>query len=249
MVAGERELAYDGGTAGDAVSLPYVPRIWVGGDEEVNQQYQWIGNSMLAVRFTPDNSTLQMLLGVRFYVTGDLESFNVWVFDLNRNFLTYGLGSSPAPGSQIVSRVYQWTVTPVSIGWVSLNVTDAAYPIFLPDDFYVAIEFTVAQKPQLGVDTIGPSSARSWVAQNQTATGWIAYSTYAKQHGLPIGNLMIRADVSPLYNLTNGTTTTTGSAQEFPLSIVFPGATLLAILAVAAVGVWQVGKRRHTKQT
>jgi hypothetical protein len=244
MVAGERELAYDSGTAGDTVSLPYVPHLWVGGDEEVNQQYQWIGNSMLAVRFTPDNSTLQMLLGVRFYVTGDFESFNVWVFDSNRNFLTYGRGPS-APGSQLVSRVYRWAVTPVSIGWVSLNVIDVAYPIFLPDDFYVAIEFTVAQRPRLGVDIIGPNSARSWIAQNQTANGWTAYSTYAKQHGLPDGNLMIRAVVSPIYNLINGTTTTTGTAQEFPFAIV--SSATVTIFAVAAVGIWQVGKRRRTK--
>ena len=222
MVKSERELAYDSGTPGASVSLPYIPQMWAGGDQEVNEQYKWIGNSMLAVRFTPDNSTLQILLGVRFYITGDLASFNVWVFDSNRIFLTYGRGPGSAPGSSVITRVYSWTVTPVSTGWVSLNVTDVTYPIFLPGDFYVALEFT-SQNSKLGLDTIGAISARSWVVHNQTTDGWIAYSTYAKQNGLPDGNLMIRADVSPIYNMMNEATTTTGAAQVFPLTVVFPG--------------------------
>ena len=248
MVAGEHELAYDSGTPGASVSLPYVPHTWAGGDEEVNEQYEWIGNSMLAVRFTPDNSTIQMLLGVRFYITGDLASFNVWLFDSGRDFLTYGRAFNAA-GSQVVTRVYSWTVTPVSIGWVNLNVSDRTYPIFLPGDFYVAVEFTTAQKPTLGLDTLGAKSNRSWFVDNQSAIGWVAYSSYAKQHGLPDGNLMIRADISPLYTLGHWTNATTSSAQSqvFPLGIIMPAGTVLAVLAVAAVGVWQVGKRRHVK--
>ena len=95
-VAGEHELAYDSGTPGASVSLPYNPHMWAAGAEEINEEYSWVGNSMLAVRFTPGNSTLQMLLGVRFYVTGHLQSFNVWALDSDRNFLTRaGLGSAP----------------------------------------------------------------------------------------------------------------------------------------------------------
>ena len=246
-VAGEHELAYDSGTPGASVSLPYLPHPWAGGAEEVNEQYQWVGSSMLAVRFTPDNSTLQMLLGVRFYLTGHLESFNVWVLDSDRSFLTYGRAFNAA-GSQVVTRIYTWTVTPVSVGWVSLNVTDAAYPIFLPGEFYVAIEFN-SQNASLGVDTRGAISNRSWFVGNQTDSGWVAYSSYAEQHGLPDGNLMIRADISPIYDLTHWTNATTSAAQsqEFPLTIVFPAGAVLAVLVVATVGVWQVRKHRHTE--
>ena len=245
-VAGEHELAYDSGTPGASVSLPYVPHMWAGGDEEVNEQYQWIGNSMLAVRFTPDNSTIQMLLGVRFYITGNLASFNVWLFDSTRSFMTYGRPFNAA-GSQVVTRIYSWTVTPVSTGWVNLNVTDADQTIFLQDDFYVAVEFTAAQKPTLGLDTLGAKSNRSWFVDNQSAIGWVAYSSYAKQHGLSDGNLMIRADISPIYDLTHWTnaSTRTVQSQEFPLSVVFPAGVVLAVLLVAVVGVWIVGKRRQ----
>ena len=173
-VTGERELAYDSGTPGGSASLPYNPHTWAGGAEEINEAYTWMGSSMLAVRFTPNNSTLQILLGVRFYITGHLESFNVWVLDSNRIFLTYGRGTGSAPGSGVISRVYSWTVTPVSIGWVNLNVTDATYPIFLPGDFYVAVQFT-SQNGSLGVDTSGPRSDRSWVVDNQTESGWVPY--------------------------------------------------------------------------
>ncbi len=245
MVAGEHELAYDSGTPGTSISLPYAPHMWVGGTQEVNEQWEWIANSMLAVRFTPEKSTLQMLLDVRFYVTGDLGSFNVWVLDSYGNFLNYGK-SDAAPGSTVISRVYSWTVKPVSIGWVSLNVTKVDYPIFLPDDFYVAIEFT-SQNSKLGVDTIGTNSARSWVVQNQTTNGWIAYSTYANQYGLRDGNFMIRADISPIYDMTNHATATPGPAQETPLAVAFRAGMALAVLTVVALGVWQVGKRRQTK--
>ena len=247
MVAGERELAYDSGAPGASVSLPYAPHMWAGGQQEVNEQWKWMGNSMLAVRFTPDNSTLKVLLNVRFYVTGDLEPFNVWVFDSYRIFLTYGRGLGSSPGSGVISRVYSWQVKPVSVGWVSLNVTDVEYPIFLPDDFYVAIEFT-SQNGKLGVDTIGTNSARSWVVQNQSTNGWITYSAYANQHGLPDGNFMIRADVSPIYNMISQRTTTTSALLGFPLAIAFPAVTVLTVLIVVAVGVWQMGRRRQTKQ-
>jgi hypothetical protein len=205
---------------------------------------------MLAVRFTPDKSTLQMLLAVRFYIMGDLESFNVWVLDSNRIFMAYLPPSDPGDvPAQIQSPVYSWTVTPASIGWVTLNVTSALNPIFLTDDFYVAIGFTVAEKPALGVDTTGARSNRSWFVDNQSDTGWVAYSPYAQQHGLPDGNLMIRAVTSPIFDLVRNTMTTTtmhaAQSHEFPLAILFPAGTVLAILAVAAVGVRQVRKRRH----
>ena len=247
-VAGERELAYDSGTPGASVSLPYVPQTWAGGFQEVNQEWTWTGSSMLAVRFTPDNSTLQMLLGVRFYIPTDLESFNVWVLDSNRVFLTYGRGTGSAAGSSVISRVYSWTVTNAPIGWVSLNVTDADYPIFLPGDFYVAVQFT-SQSTKLGVDTTGKISARSWVVQNQTIIGWIPYSTYAKQNGLPDGNLMIRALISPIYALSHweNTTTNAAQAQGLPMAVVFSAGTILPLLAVLVVGVWQVRKRGHDK--
>jgi hypothetical protein len=239
----ERELAYDNGTVGGSASLPYVPHRWSGGAEEVNEEYQWIGNSMFAVRFTPDIRDVEILLGVRFYIAGDPESFRVWILDSNRIFLTNIRGYfGPAPGSQLISSVRSWTVTPTSTGWNYLNVTDVADPMFIADDFYVAIEFTAAQKPRLGVDTASPISNRGWYVDNQSTTGWIEYSTYAKEHGLAMGNLMIRASVSPIYNMTRGTTTlSTGISLEMPASIV------LVILVAAAIGVWQIGKRRQVK--
>ena len=241
MATQEHEVAYDSGIPGGSVSLPYAPRRWAGGILEVNMQHEWIGNSMLAVRFTPDNSTVQMLLRVRFYITGDLESFNVWLFDSSRQFITYARAFGSDLGSQYVSDVYCWNVTPASIGWVDLNVMSAVNPIFVADDFYVAIEFTVDQKPSLGVDTAGPRSNRGWFVDNQSINGWVEYSTYAEQHGLPQGNLMIRAVIAPLTEVT----TTTTAANSAPPGWKLPTATALAVLFLAVIGVWQVRKRRQ----
>jgi len=197
---------------------------------------------------TPDNSTLQMLLGVRFYVTGDLASFNVWVFDSYRDFLTYGRAFNAA-GSQVVTRVYGWTVTPGSIGWVNLNVTDRTNPIFFQVTSMLPSSSPLPRNPHWVSTLLVQRVTVAGSSTIQSAIGWVAYSSYAKQHGVPDGNLMIRADISPLYALGHWTNATTSSAQSqvFPLGIVMPAGTVLAVLAVAAVGVWQVGKRRHVK--
>jgi hypothetical protein len=253
-VAGEHELAYDSGTPGAAVSLPYNPHEWAGPPDEGSAADVgvWMANRMLAVRFSSDNSTEQMLVGVRFYIAGDLQSFNVWLFDSQGAFImTHPYVSDESggynPGDVPTPTPFTWTVTPASIGWVYLNTTSTFDPVFVVGDFYVAIEFTVSQKPALGVDTTGPRSNRGWFVDNQTDSGWVPYSSYAEQHGLPDGNLMIRADISPIYDLTHWENTTTSAAQsqKFPLAIVAPAGTLLAVLVVAVVGVWQVRKRRH----
>jgi hypothetical protein len=118
------------------------------------------------------------------------------------------------------------------------------------DDFYVAIEFPVGQKPGLGVDITGPRSNRNWFVGNQTVEGWIEYSAYAKQHGTPDGNLIIRAVVSTVFNPTNGTTTTastTTSTTSNSKNAASTSELLLAIptgiLVIAAIGIWQLRKR------
>jgi len=245
VAAQEQQIAYDNGIPGGSVSLPYTPTEWAGGLTEKDLRGVWVGNHLLAVRFTSDNSTMRTLLRVSFYIAAGLESFNVWAFDSDRNFLTYSRGySGPSQnaGSQYISGVLSWTVTPASIGWVDLNVSNFSNPIFVSGDFYVAIEFTVDQEPRLGVDTTGPKSNRSWVVENQTANGWIPYSTYAEQYGLTDGNLMIRAVTGPLFTNTTGNTTTSTTRAtpgwELPTSIA------ITIYLVAAVVVWQVRKRR-----
>jgi hypothetical protein len=197
---------------------------------------------MLAVRFTPGNSEALKLLGARFYIEGELHSFDVFLFDSYKVFM------SPGPkGSQAVSYVYRWTVTPVSIGWVYLNMSsDPENPIYVSDDFYIAIAFTIDQNPRLGVDTIGPRSNRGWFVDNQTEIGWIPYSTYAEQNRLTDGNLMIRAVVGPLYENTTPTATTTATATAAASAWGFI-ATGLGVLAVAAVGVRHVRKNRQIR--
>jgi len=236
----EREIAYDNGTPGGSVSLPYTPTTWAGGLQEKEERNVWIANQLLAVRFTSDNRTVQMLRRVRFYLTGDLASFNVYAFDSYRQFFTYLHGYfGPSPGSSYLSGVHSWTVTPASIGWNDLNVTELVNPIFISGDFYVAMEITVSERPRLGVDTTGPMSNRSWIVENQSEHGWIEYSAYATQNGLPDGNLMIRAVIGPLYTNTTTSTPSATPAWQVPTSIAF------AISLVVAVGVWQVRKRRQ----
>jgi hypothetical protein len=251
VAAQEYEIAYDSGTPGGSVSLRYAPHEWAGGIVRDAGQggNDFMANRMLAVRFTTDNNEMQHLLGARFYITGDLHNFSVRLFDSDRVFM-----SPPWQENQIVSLVYSWTVTPTSIGWVYLNATSflrgGTAPIFVSGDFYFAIEFTVDQKPKLGVDTVGPRSNRYWFVDNQSTTGWIQYSAYALQHGLPDGNLMIRAVTESItapivttFFLTTSaiplwkTTTSMTSALAgwgFPAAIAL---TVLVILSVI-VGVW-----------
>jgi hypothetical protein len=241
--AGEQEISYDSGTPGASVSLPYSPSRWRAGQEEVNFMNSWLGNSMLAVRFTPDNSTgIQMLLGVRFYILGDFANFSVFLFDHSGDFMIYSLVSGPPGGSQLLSRVYRWDVMPTSNGWVDVNLTQAQNPVFVSDDFYVAAEFNVAQKPSLGVDTTGPRSDRSWFIDNQTANGWTKYSDYAKQHGVPDGNLMIRALTIPVAEVGAAAKAARAAENATP-SWVLPIAGLIVVLIVAAVAVLTLRKR------
>jgi hypothetical protein len=238
--AAEQEISYDSGTPGGSVSLPYSPSRWRAGQEEVNEKFSWLGNSMLAVRFTPDNSTgIQMLLGVRFYILGDLANISVFLFDHYGDFMVYPIISGPPGGSQLLSRVYRWRMAPTSTGWVDVNVTDAMNPVFVSDDFYVAAEFNVAQKPSLGVDTSGPRSDRSWFVDNQTANGWVKYSDYAKQHGAPDGNLMIRALTIPVAEVGAAAK----AAKNAPPDWIIPIVGLTVVLIVAAVAVLVLRKR------
>jgi hypothetical protein len=197
------ELAYDNGVPTGSVSLPYTPTMWAGGEPEKQERNVWIGNQMLAVRFTTDNGSVEMLRLLRFYIAGDLHSFNVYAFDSDQNFFLYYRHFGPSEGSQYVSDIYTWTATPNSTGWVDLNVT-SWNSIFVRGNFYIAVEFTVAEKPRLGVDTTGPESNRSFLVANMSS--WIGYSSYAEQHQLPAGSLMIRAEVAPVYEGENGMT-------------------------------------------
>jgi len=79
-------------------------------------------------------------------------------------------------------------------------VGGGSYPIFVAGDFYVAMQPLTAGGPALGVDTSGARSDRGWVISTEGTSGWFGYSQYAQQHGLPDGNLMIRAVLSPVYN-------------------------------------------------
>jgi uncharacterized protein len=249
VAAQEREIAYDNGTPGGSVSLPYAPHMWAGGIVRESGQggNDFIANRMLAVRFTADAGNVEEVLGARFFIAGDLQSFNVYLFNSNRVFM-----SPPWRENQIVSLVYSWTVTPTSIGWVNLNVSSNVWPIYVSGDFYFAIEFTVGEKPRLGVDTIGPRSNRGWFVDNQTVTGWTEYSAYAGRNGLPDGNLMVRAVIgSPLFGVANTTTnTTTNTATNAPTNITgallgwgIPASIALAALAVIMVGVLQMRRR------
>lgn len=264
-------MAYDSGTPGGAVSLPSAPQRWSGGSDfgAEGSPFVWIGNQMLAVRFTPNIHTVEMLLGFRFYIAEDPESFNVWLFDSNRLFMSYAQSDScvispvswaiPCDLKSLSSDVpYRWTVTPTSTGWVYLNVTDFWTPILITNDFYVAIEFTIDQKPRLGVDTIGPSSSRGWFVGNQSTQGWVKYSTYAEQHGFPDGNLMIRTVATFLPEVittettqtsTQTTTQTPTQTSTIPMTIQtspIPEWALLTSTAVAclivAVGIWHTRK-------
>jgi hypothetical protein len=257
--AQEREIAYDNGTPGGSVSLPSAPQRWSGGSDHSDDEnpFVWIGNQILAVRFTQNRNTVQMLLGVRFYIAGDPESFNVWLFNSDKFFVSGpqwdAANTCGLPDFSYVP--YKWTVTPTSTGWVYLNVTDSQYPVIVAGDFYVAIEFTIAQQPSLGVDTTGPRSNRGWFVANESDSGWIEYSTYAEHHGLPDGNLMIRSVTTSWPEV--GTTKTAQTSTQTPTQTTtisttiqtsaMPGWTLLISTAftclIVAIGLWHT--RRH----
>jgi uncharacterized protein len=250
VAAQDHEIGYDSGTPGGSVSLAYAPHMWAGGIVRESGQggNDFIANRMLAVRFTAEAGNVEELLGARFYIAGDMQSFNLYLFNSNRVFM-----SRPWRENQIVSPVYCWTVTPTSIGWVDIDVSSNVWPIYVSGDFYFAIEFTVGQKPMLGVDTIGPRSDRGWFVDNQTVTGWIEYSAYAGRNGLPDGNLMVRAVVgSPLFGVANTTANTptntltntpTNTLTNTPTNITgaLPGWGIPALIALAALVVVMVG--------
>jgi hypothetical protein len=173
----------------------------------------------------------------------DLASFRVWVLDSDGAFFTSLRNHvGPNAGSQLSSDVPSWTVTPASAGWVNVNVTDLSNPIIISGDFYLAIEFTTSQQPRLGIDTTGPKSNRGWFIGNQTVSGWIEYSAYARQQGLPDGNLMIRALTAPLYDTATTTTNTSGAATTRDLTFAIPA----AIIIIAAGVVLQLARRRRS---
>jgi hypothetical protein len=177
----------------------------------------WIGHDMFAANFTPPSGGM-MLLGARVYVTGDLAPFKIRLFDSDEHMYTY----IRPQGTFDLYFGWQWTVTPTVTGWVDVNVSNAE--IYVWSSFYVAVEFTVDMKPGVGLDTTN-SQDRGWFIGNHTT--WIPYSSFAKSHNLPDGNVMIRALVAPIQPLTapapNPTTISTrdetSTQQSFPFTV------------------------------
>ena len=98
--------------------------------------------SMYAVRFTPSMSGL--LTECSFYIGGDTAPVKVHVMDSFKNDL-----------------ITPFLKTPISIGWLHVDLSTLQVPVNSGVDFYIAIEWTVANAPALGVDTSHPDG-RSW---------------------------------------------------------------------------------------
>jgi len=116
---------------------------------------------MFAVRFTP--LTSGRLIECSFYIFMDPATFNVHILDTDKNDMI-----SPFPE------------TPTATGWFHVDLSAYGIIVSPDDDFYVAMESTVAYAPYLGDDTNGPDG-RSW---NYNGVSWFPYED---------GDYMIRA--------------------------------------------------------
>jgi hypothetical protein len=199
---------------------------------------------MLAVRFTPPAGG-ETLLKARVYLTGNLAAFKIRLFDSDQHPYTF----IQPQGSYHLDWPYQWLVTPNSTGWVSVDISDAQITCW--NDFYVAVEFTAPDtKPNLGLDTTS-SGDRNWHIENQR--DWSIYSSYAKIHNLPVGNIMVRAVIAPIQSLmTFSFVTIMPSTQKSLTEAQTSGQDIsgfaIAILAVAViVTIGTIWKRRRIR--
>jgi len=112
----------------------------------------WGGaGGMLAVRFNPTLSG--QLKTVRFYIYSKLETIRIHLMDQSK--------------SDIVTP---FLATPSATGWFDVDVFGRGVLIASGVDFYVAAEWTVANRPWLGSDTSNPDG------RSYTVTGSLAWT-------------------------------------------------------------------------
>lgn len=130
--------------------------------------YYWTGaGNMFAVRFTPTVSG--RLMECSFFVYADPAPVKIHVMDGNR-----------------IDVIPPFTGAPTRLGWLNVDLSAFQLPVTAQVDFYVAIEWTVANEPGLGTDLTGNPDGRSWGRQGGT---W-------SQVPLNYGDFMIEAIVA-----------------------------------------------------
>jgi len=130
---------------------------------------------MFAVKFTPPYTPC-LLTKARYYIDSDPATFKVRILDSDKNDVLPDL-----------------TAKPSSTGWYDVDL--ARYEITIEGDFYVAVEYTVANKPQLGFDRNNPDG-RSWFVSEKGE--WQSSAKIAAEYDTRDGDFMIRAVVQPI---------------------------------------------------
>lgn len=103
----------------------------------------WLGpGGRFAVRFTP--TTSGRLTECSFYIGLNPAPVKVHVMDSFKNDL-----------------ITPFLKTPMFIGWLHVDLSGFQVPVSSGVDFYIAVEWTVANAPWLGFDTSNPDG-RSW---------------------------------------------------------------------------------------
>jgi hypothetical protein len=138
------------------------------GTSEAHLSWDGTGNTLAAaVRFTPTMSG--RLMECTFFIYEDPAPVKIRVMDKNR-----------------INVIPPLTKTPTSLGWLHVDLSAFQLPVTAQVDFYVAIEWTVANEPGLGTDLTGNPDGRSWFGQGGTLS----------QAPLDYGDFMIGAIVA-----------------------------------------------------
>jgi hypothetical protein len=126
-----------------------------------------------AVRFSSTLESFQVLTA-RYYIRSSPANFNVLILDANRRL------------------VYDKPVTPTTEGWFEIDLSKES--IVLDGDFYVAMKWTIAEKPELGADETKPDGRSFFVDADGT---WQTYAEVNKAvtKSKKDGDFMIRASI------------------------------------------------------
>lgn len=148
-------------------------------DGTPNGSVQWgtvAYDNMFAVRFTAPYAA--QILTLRFYMLGGpFEDLTIHVLDTNRNEM---------------SGFTQFNQS-VHIDWNAVDLSAYHLTVAANEDFYLALEWTVASSNRLGMDLDLPHDGRSWQHTTNRDPAWqLLVPSYGD------ADLMIRAIIEPI---------------------------------------------------